>query len=148
VTPPRTPEQVLRRYQKALIDQNADDLADLYAPDAVHELPFLFPGMPARYEGSDQVRAAYDAAWRATDARPREVRTVGVHHTEDPEVVIAEQVVVGVNASTREPFELPGVLVLRVQEGRITHVRDYMDGLAVARAMRRLRAVVEALASP
>ncbi len=141
-----TPKAILRRYQQALIDKNADDLADLYAVDAVHELPFLFPGMPARYEGRDQVRAAYRAAWAASDAQPREVRDMRVHHTDDPEVIVAEQVVAGVIASTGEPFEFPGVLVLRVHDGQITSVRDYMDGLAVAHAMQRLPAVVEALA--
>lgn len=124
---------------------SADDLADLYAADAVHELPFLFPGMPARYDGREQVRAAYRAAWAATDARVGEVRDIAVHTAADPEVVIAEQVLTGVIASTGEPFEFSGVLVLRVHDTLITHVRDYMDGLAVAHAMGRLPAVVQAL---
>lgn len=127
---------------------SADDLADLYAADAVYELPFLFPGMPARYDGREQVRAAYRTAWAATDAQPRAVQEVTVHATTDPEVVIVEQVVVGVVASSGKPFEFPGVLVLRVHDGQITHVRDYMDGLAVAHAMGRLPAVADALAGP
>jgi ketosteroid isomerase-like protein len=141
-----TPQGVLGRYQRALIDRDADQLADLYAPDAVHELPFMFPGMPDRYEGREEVRAAYGTAWAASTARPDEVRVVAVHLTDDPEVVVAEQVVAGTVATTGEPFELPGVLVLRVRDGRIIHVRDYMDGLAVAHAMHRLPAVAEALA--
>jgi len=140
-----TPEVVLRRYQEALIHQDADELADLYASDALHELPFLFPGMPDRYEGRDQVRAAYRAAWGASPARPQEVRVVAVHHTDDPELIVAEQVVAGTIASTGETFEFPGVLVLRVRDGKIVHVRDYMDGLSVAQAMRRLPAVVDEL---
>lgn len=126
---------------------SADDLADLYAADAIHELPFVFPGMPARYDGREQVRAAYRAAWAATDARVRDVRDVAVHITADPHVVIAEQVLTGVVASTGEPFEFPGVLVLRVHDALITNVRDYMDGLAVAHAMGRLPAVVQALSA-
>ncbi|HEX3296582.1 MAG TPA: nuclear transport factor 2 family protein [Nocardioides sp.] len=141
----RSPLDVLRRYQRAMVHQDANELADLYAPDAVHELPFLFPGMPARYEGREQLRAAYGAAWDASPARPQEVQTIAVHRCEDPEVLVIEQVVVGVNAATGERFELPSVLVLHVHRGRITHVRDYMDGLAVARAMHRLPAVVKAL---
>lgn len=117
---------------------SADDLADLYAADAIHELPFLFPGMPARYHGREQVRTAYRAAWAATDACVREVHDVAVHATADPEVVIAEQVLTGVLASTGEPFQFPGVLVLRVHDGLITHLRDYMDGLTVAHATGRL----------
>ena len=136
---------VLRSYQQAMVRQDANQLADLYAVDAVHELPFLFPGMPPRYEGREQVRAAYSAAWDASPARPHDVRTIAVHRCEDPRALVVEQAVAGVNSATGEAFELPGVLVLRVEEGRIVHVRDYMDGLAVAAAMHRLPAVVEAL---
>lgn len=139
------PQSLLRRYQRAMVEMNADDLADLYAVDAVHELPFLFPGMPERYEGREEVRAAYRSAWKASPARPQSVREVALHATDDPEVVIAEQVLCGVHASTDEPFEFPGVLVLRVRAGQIVHVRDYMDGLEVARAMGRLQAVADSL---
>lgn len=129
-------QRALRRYQQALRDMAADDLADLYAPHAVHELPFQLPGMPARLHGREQVRATYRAAWAATDARVREVRDIAVHATGDPEVVIAEQVVSGVLASTGTPFAFPGVLVIRVSDQLITHVRDYMDTFAVMRAAR------------
>jgi uncharacterized protein len=147
-TPDPAPRAILRRYQQALVDKSADDLADLYAADAVHELPFLFPGMPDRLEGREQVRAAYRAAWAASDARPQAVREVAVHSSEDGNVLIAEQVVSGILPSAGRPFEFPGVLVLRVRDGKITHVRDYMDGLGVAHAMGRLPAVAAALGHP
>jgi ketosteroid isomerase-like protein len=121
-----------------VVEMNADDLAELYAVDAVHELPFLFPGMPDRYDGREAVREAYRSAWNRSPARPQSVREVSLHATDDPEVVIVEQVVCGVHATTGEGFEFPGVLVLRVRAGQIVHVRDYMDGLEVARAMGRL----------
>jgi ketosteroid isomerase-like protein len=68
-----------------------------------------------------------------------------VHRTSDPEVVVAEQVVSGIVAGTGEPFAFPGLLVLRVRDGLITHVRDYMDGLGVAHALGRLTAVAAAM---
>lgn len=147
-TPDCALRAIVRRYQQAMIDMSADDLADLYAADAVHEVPFLFPGMPDRFEGREQVRAAYRAAWAASDAQPQAVREVGVHSCADSEVLIVEQVVSGVLRSTGQPFEFPGVLVLRVRDGEITHVRDYMDGLGVAHALGRLPAVVAALTQP
>ncbi len=145
-TPHRTPHAILRRYQQAMIDMSADDLAGLYAPAAVHELPFLFPGMPDRLEGREQIRAAYRAAWAASDAQPHAVREIAVHSCADPEVLVAEQVVLGVIRSTGRQFEFPGLLVLRVRDGQIIHARDYMDGLGVANAMARLPAVIAALA--
>jgi ketosteroid isomerase-like protein len=140
-TPDSGTRAILRRYRQAMIDQSADDLAALYAADAVHELPFRFPGMPDRFEGREVLRAAYRAAWSASDAQPREVREVALHSCADGEVLVVEQVVRGVLRSTGRPFEFPGVLVLRVRDGEIVHARDYLDGLGVARALGRLPAV-------
>lgn len=145
--PHLTPHAILRRYQQAMIDMSADDLADLYAAAAVHELPFLFPGMPDRLEGREQIRAAYRAAWAASAAQPQAVREIAVHTCAGSEVLVVEQVVSGVVRPTGRPFEFPGVLVLHVRDGQIIHARDYMDGLGVAHATGRLPAVIATLAS-
>nr|WP_202524357.1 nuclear transport factor 2 family protein [Kitasatospora sp. SID7827] len=117
----------MARYRRAMLDLDADALADLYAPDAVHEFPFRFPGFPPRYEGREAVRAGYRAAWRASPARPTEVEERALHVSTDPEVLVAEQVVRGELADGRGTFEVPGLLVLRVRHGLIVHVRDYLD---------------------
>jgi ketosteroid isomerase-like protein len=140
-----TAESILRRYQQAMIDKSADDLAALYAADAVHELPFLFPGMPDRLDGREQIRNTYRAAWDASDARPTQIRQLAVHSCENDTVLVVEQVVVGVRESTGDAFEFPGVLILRLRDGKIIHARDYLDGLAVARAMGQLTDVADAL---
>ncbi|MEF9887127.1 nuclear transport factor 2 family protein [Streptomyces sp. P9-A4] len=141
------PREVLARFQRAMLDKSADDLADLYAVDAVHEFPFLFPGAPERYEGREEVRTGYRALWGASPAQPREIREVAVHGSTDPEVIVVEQVVSGTVTTTGRPFEFPGLLVIRVRDGRIAHVRDYMDGLGVAHAMNRLTAVAGSLSN-
>ena len=128
---------VLERYRRALLDSSADDLAGLYAPDGVHEVPFPFPGLPRRCDGREEVRAAYRAAWGARPARPERVIEVAVHETTDPEVIVVEQIVTGTLATTGRPFRIPGLLVMRVRDGSIVHVRDYlghMDGPAAVRA--------------
>ncbi|MFI6846544.1 nuclear transport factor 2 family protein [Kitasatospora sp. NBC_00085] len=136
---------VLARYRQAILDKSADDLAGLYAEDGVHELPFLFPGMPTAYHGREEVRAAYRAAWSASPAKPLEIREVATHESTDPEVIVAEQLVRGELTTTGRPFSFPGLLVLRVRDGLIVHARDYMDGLTVAHTMGRLPAVAAAL---
>ncbi|MEW2402366.1 nuclear transport factor 2 family protein [Streptomyces sp. NPDC046862] len=151
---------VLARYHRAMLDKSADDLADLYAADAVHEFPFLFPGMPERLRGREEIRAGYRAAWGASPARPQEIHDVVVHRSTDPEVITVEQVVSGTVTTTRQAgqvgeagqagqagqaFSFPGLLVLRVRDGLIVHARDYMDGLRVAHTMGRLTAVAAAL---
>ncbi|OPF75596.1 hypothetical protein VT50_0224555 [Streptomyces antioxidans] len=142
---PLGPRELLARFQRAMLDKSADDLADLYAVDAVHEFPFLSPGMPERYQGREEIRAGYRAAWGASPAQPREIREVAVHENTDPEVIVVEQVVHGTVTTTGRAFHVPGLLVMRVRNGEFVHVRDYMDGLGVAHEMGRLADVAAAL---
>lgn len=135
-SPSRSPQQVLAAYHQAMLDKSADDLADLYAVDAVHEFPFASPGFPPRFDGREQVRAGYRTAWGASPAQVVEIRDLTVHRSTDAEVIIAEQVVVGELATTGHTFAVPGLLVLRVRDGLIMHTRDYMDGFGLAEATR------------
>ncbi|MBV6699263.1 nuclear transport factor 2 family protein [Kitasatospora aureofaciens] len=143
--PNATPLDILARYRQAMLDKDADALADLYAADAVHDFPFLFPGMPERYAGREEVRAGYRAAWGASPAQPKEIHEIAVHQSTDAEVITVEQVVTGTIAPTGRPFTVPGLLVIRIRDGRIVHVRDYMDGLGVAHTMGRLTAMAARL---
>lgn len=141
----RGPREVLALYHRAMLDRDADALAGLYAADAVHEFPFTFPGMPARLTGREAVRANHHAAWDDSAARPEEIRDLVVHPSADPEVLVVEQTVAGTIAPEGRPFRFPGVLTLRVRAGELVHVRDAMDGLAVAHGTGRLDAVAAAM---
>lgn len=121
-------EEIVTGYHAAMLHKSADELADLYAEDGLHEFPF--GGLPP-FEGREAVRAGYRAMWGAAPFEAREVRRVALHRTEDPEVVVVEQdahVTAGGQLVT-----VPGLLVLRIRDGRITHARDYMDTSAIAR---------------
>lgn len=133
-TPVRTPREVLARYYQAMRDKCADDLADLYAVDGVHEFPFTSPGFPPRFAGREAVRAGYRAAWSASPAQVKEIRQVAVHESADPGVIVAEHVVVGTLPPRHTTFTVPGLLVLHVRDGLLSRVRDYMDSPAVAHA--------------
>ncbi|WP_263981285.1 nuclear transport factor 2 family protein [Streptomyces naphthomycinicus] len=130
----RTPHEVLTCYYQAMLDKSPDDLAALYAVDAVHEFPFAFPGFPPLYEGREAVRAGYRAAWGSSPAQVQEVRRVAAYETADPEVIVAEHVVVATLTTEATTFTVPGLLILHVRNGLITRVRDYMDGSKVANA--------------
>ncbi|MET7936933.1 nuclear transport factor 2 family protein [Streptomyces sp. NPDC005322] len=130
--------EIVTRFHRAILDKSADDLADLYALDAVHEFPFLAPGMPERFHGREEIRAGYRAAWGATPVEVAEVADVVIHDTAEAGVVVVEQTVLGTMATTGDPVRIPGIVVLRVRDGHVVHARDYMDGLGVARATGRL----------
>jgi uncharacterized protein len=127
-------ESIVVRYQEAMLHKSADALADLYAEDAVHEIPFAVPGFPPRFEGREAIRAAYRAMWDKSPALIERVDSVAVYQATDPEVVVVEQVAVGGMGPGGPRFSMPGLLVLRVRDGLIVQCRDYMDGLALSRA--------------
>lgn len=134
---PDTPRDVLARYHRAVLDASADDLADLYAPDGVHHIPFYAPGLPGRFDGREQIRAGYREAWADHPVRPTGIREVVVHPAADPEVIFGEFALTGTVRATGEPFELGGVLMLRVRDGLIVEARDYIDALAVTTQLSR-----------
>lgn len=131
---PITPRDVLERIQHAALTSDAS-LSDLYAADAVHEWPFPFPGAPARLAGRDQIKA-WSERMRAGGSRFRFERfdNVIVHETADPEVIIAEYDIHGQVTATGQPFAFSYILVLRVRDGQIVHLRDYLNPLAMTRA--------------
>jgi uncharacterized protein len=49
-------------------------------------------------------------------------------------VLIVEQEAAGTVTTTGRPFTLPNIIVLKVHDGQIVHLRDYVNVLAVAEA--------------
>ena len=148
-SPITAPQDLLARYHRAMTDARADDLANLYAIDAVHEFPLLFPGMPARLVGREQIRETYTAAWAAASqiVTLEAIRNVIVHQTTEPDVIIVEQEVTGTVSTTGRRIDAFGVLVMRLDAGLLVHVRDYLDALTINHALGRLPAIVADLTS-
>jgi ketosteroid isomerase-like protein len=130
------PRELLERVRQASIDQCVEDMRSLYAPDAVHEFPFAFPGVPSRLEGRDEIVDWIAAGWEANPLRYEQYRTLVVHDTGSPETIIVEQEAVGTSSVTG-PFTLPNIIVLTARNGQVTHLRDYVNILAAAAALGR-----------
>lgn len=135
---------LLRRYQQAMLAFDADALADLYAPDAVHEFPFMAPGHPPRYEDREALRAAYRRIWAGRRAELTDLRDVALHRGPGGDTVVSEWTARAV-PHQGTPFDLSGVLVVTARDGRIVHVRDYMDAMGLALATGRLAQVAAQL---
>lgn len=131
--------EVLERHRQAAINQSADDMGRLYAVDAVHEFPFTAPGVPSRLEGRDEIVNWIAAGWKTNTLKYERYRTLAIHDTDDtddPGTIIVEQEALGISTSTGE-FALPNIVVLTVRDGRIAHLRDYVNILAASAAIGR-----------
>jgi uncharacterized protein len=139
-----SPRRVLESLLRGISDGRWNDLADLYAEDAVVEQPFA-PTPPRRLEGREAIRAHFAAA--AQGPLRLAASNLVVHDTADPEVLIAEFDYDGRVATTGHSFRVANIQVLRVRDGRIVASRDYHDHLALAAAVGRLQALAMTIGS-
>jgi ketosteroid isomerase-like protein len=128
------PRVVLQRWREAVISQSVEELTRLYAPDAVHEFPFTRPGLPSRLEGRDEIMTWVADGWRAGTVKYERYRTLAIHDTGDPATIVVEQEALGTSTTTGA-FALPNIIVLTVRDGRIVHLRDYVNILAATAAI-------------
>jgi ketosteroid isomerase-like protein len=130
------PREVVERWRRASVAQSTDALRSVYAPAAVHEFPFAYPGVPTRLEGREEIVSWIAAGWAGDVPRFDGYRTLALHATADPRTVVVEQEAVGTSATTGA-FTLPSIVVLTAEDGQIVRLRDYVDVRAAAAVLRR-----------
>lgn len=138
MTEPATPRQVFERLQRVARENSLEELADLYAPDAVVEIPFAPADRPElrRAEGRETLRARFQAFAKVRPYRVVGTGEVTVHETLDPEVIVVEYEQQMELAATGKTVTFPYVMIMRVRDGLIVHSRDYSNPLAVAEALK------------
>ncbi|GAA3585409.1 hypothetical protein GCM10022222_82470 [Amycolatopsis ultiminotia] len=112
---------VFQRFLDASVANRWDDLADLYAEDAVVELPFAPDGIPAVTQGREVLRKRFHSV--AGRRRITKADHVLVRETSDPEVLVTEFELHGEIGG--EPSVSTYTLVMTIRDGRIVHSRDY-----------------------
>lgn len=131
-----TPREVFARFEEALLTGSVDDVAELNAEDVIVEWPFNPPGRPRRIQGRAEMLALATAGRASLPVRFEEFRNVVVHETADPEVIVVEYEMVGRLTATGRTAAAGFVQVLRVRDGKVVHLREYQDVLAMSAALR------------
>ena len=125
--PSATPADVLARRRHLILNGDADGFADLFAPDAVIEVPFAGPpGTPVRLEGREAIRD-YSRHVMAAPLRLEDFDVAELYQTQDPEVVIVEMRTKGTVTTTGRSFTATSIQILRIREGHIVLFRDFPD---------------------
>ena len=136
--PSATPTDVLAQRRHVILSGDADDFADLFAPDGVIEAPFAPPGAPARLEGREAIRE-YSRRVMASPLRLEGFEVAELYQTQDPEVVIVEMRTKGTVTTTGQSFAATSIQVLRIRDGQIVLFRDFADPRALEDVMREPR---------
>ena len=127
--------EILQRRRQAVLDGDAEGFAALFAPDAVIEVPFAgTPDAPFRLRGTEAI-AEYARHAMASLLHLEEPGVAELHHTQDPEVVVAEVRATATITTTGRRFSVTSVQILRIRDGLITLFRDYADPRLVAEVM-------------
>lgn len=124
-----TPAALFRSGLRLLLDKDVNGWTDLWAEDGVLEFPFAPKDWPQRLEG----RAAVTAYMRDY---PEHIDLHGfphveIHQTLAPETIVVEMRGVGRLVKTGSPFDMTYIAIVTVQDGLITHYRDYWNPLAL-----------------
>lgn len=114
------------------IDRDASSFTDMMDEQAVMEFPYALPGLPDRLEGRDAVARHLEraAGLIAFDRMGQPT----AHPSTDPNVVIIEFAGFGRGVATGAPYDQRYISVIRTENGRIVHYRDYWNPIAVLRA--------------
>ncbi len=129
--PAESAADVLERRRQVVIAHDLNGFADLFAADGALEIPFAGPGMPARVEGREAIRA-FSLSGATAPFRITDLQTVHLYQTTDPETVIAEIVTTGRATATGRTFAQPCIQVVQIRDGEILLLRDYFDPHAIA----------------
>ena len=125
--PSATHADVLAQRRQLIVNRDIDGFADLFAPDAVIELPFS----SIRLAGREAIRE-YSRQFLAAPVRLEDFEVTELYQTQDPEVVIVEMRTKGTLTSTGRPFTATSIQVLRIREGQIVLFRDFADSRVLA----------------
>ena len=139
----RTPRQVFDELVRTSVAGDWDGLLDLYAEDAVIEMPFAPPGVPVTSDGA-ALRSRIKGMAGARPWNFDAADVLVVHETADPEVIVAEFSFRGTVTATGAPLVLSYAMVITVRDGKIVHSRDYGNPLTTTAALGRLPELVAA----
>jgi ketosteroid isomerase-like protein len=112
--------------------RDLDGWVDCFATDGVMEWPFALKGVPPRLEGQEAIRGALEPVWARARKANRRIsghERVVFHQSTDPEIAIVEFDIVG--DTMQGPFRQSVVYLLRVRDGRVLLLREFVDTAAL-----------------
>ncbi|GAA4168505.1 nuclear transport factor 2 family protein [Gryllotalpicola koreensis] len=101
----------------------------IYAPDAVHEFPWVPEGRITRLEGWDAINAYMGRLVAAGAGGGGTFEVISVTETDDKLIVE----MIGRRERDGVPVELGYVSVLTLRDGKVVRFRDYMNPLQLRR---------------
>jgi ketosteroid isomerase-like protein len=106
---------------------------DIVADDVVYEVLYDFPGWPRVVQGRPALVAQFRGYGDSIELQSAD--KLVVHHVDDGRVFVIEYEVHGTILSTGVKYDNRFCSILRIENRKIAHWRDYMDSLAAWNAL-------------
>ena len=119
----------------ALVD--GDHFFDVVADNVVYEVLYDFPGWPRIIAGRPDLMAAFKG-YVANIALQSADKLI-VHKADDGRTVVIEYEVHGTILATHAKYDNRFCSIIRIENRKIAHWRDYMDSLAAWNALTSAR---------
>jgi uncharacterized protein len=131
---PKTPREIWEQIAAHQQTRDIDAYLACFADDAVLEWPFTPPGFPRRLEGREAIRSHVGPVWERAKQTNRQItghEHLQIHETAGRDVVIIEFDLVGKSAAG--PWRQPMMYLLKVRDGRIVLLKEYVDTAGLSR---------------
>jgi uncharacterized protein len=119
--------RIIKEGLEGLVD--GEDYFDLLTEGVIFEYVISVPGYPRRVEGRQNIIDLYSGYGDYMDVHSAD--NLRVHRDPATSVVVLEYEVHGKSVQTGWPYDNHFVSVLTVNDGKVTHWRDYLDPVAV-----------------
>lgn len=132
---PRTEnERTVLKFYTLLMKKDMAAFADLWADDAVQEIPFApeLPGFEQAWVGKEKILSYYNTA---IPGRKDHVFWIhDMHQTADPNVIIVEASAHSIVVANGRSYDQKYVFLFKLRDGQILLDREYVNPLAFMKA--------------
>ncbi|MEV6166690.1 nuclear transport factor 2 family protein [Streptomyces sp. NPDC051954] len=123
------PADLFRHSLALLLDKDIPAWLGLWADHGVMAFPFAPEGWPRRLEGRTAIADYMRDYSEHIDLH--EFPSLEIHRTVDPRIIVVEMRGTGRVVQSGDPFDMTYIAVVTVEDGLITHYRDYWNPLAL-----------------
>ena len=122
---------LVRRALGDLVD--GEHFFDVVSDDIVYEVLYDFPGWPRVIKGRSGLMAAF--VGYGENIKLQSADKLIAHKTDDGRVIVIEYEVHGTVLATGVKYDNRFCSVIKIENRKIAHWRDYMDSLAALNAL-------------
>jgi ketosteroid isomerase-like protein len=122
---------LVREALGGLVD--GEHFFDVVTDKTIYEVRYDVPGWPALIQGRTDLMTAFRGY--VDNIRLQSADELIVHRTDDGRIIIIEYDVHGVILATGVKYKNRFCSIIRIEDRKIAHWRDYMDSLAAWNAL-------------